>query len=104
MHPTDHDTDHSTDHTTDQRSAVPARWLRVHVFAGMAAAAGSRTMEVAWEGGTVAGLRRRLVAAHPALAELLARSAVAIDDAYAPDDAIIPDGAAVAIIPPVSGG
>jgi molybdopterin converting factor small subunit len=80
------------------------RTLRVALFAGLAAAAGRRVLEIEWEGGTVAGLRRRLVAACPGITPLLARSAVAIDDAYATDDAVVPAGAAVAIIPPVSGG
>jgi len=91
-------------HDTPPSRATPSGTLRVALFAGLAAAAGSRTVEVAWDGGTVAGLRRRLVAAHPALADLLARSAVAIDDTYAAEDAVIPAAAGVAIIPPVSGG
>lgn len=104
MHDTSHPTSRPAAHADARPAGGPARTLRVALFAGMAAAAGSRAVEIAWEGGTVAGLRRRLVAAHPALADLLARSAVAIDDAYAPDDAVVPDGAGVAIIPPVSGG
>jgi len=91
-------------HDTSPPRAAAAGTLRVALFAGLAAAAGARAVEVAWEGGTVAGLRRRLVVDHPALADLLARSAVAIDDAYAPEDAVIPAGGRVAIIPPVSGG
>lgn len=78
--------------------------LRVALFAGLAAAVGRRFVEIEWEGGTVAGLRRRLMAAHPGITPLLARSAVALDDAYAPDDAVVPAAATVAIIPPVSGG
>jgi molybdopterin converting factor small subunit len=88
------------------RPAAPAApgTLRVALFAGLAAAAGRRCVEIEWDGGTVAGLRRRLAAAHPEISPLLARSAVALDDAYATDDAVVPAAAAVAIIPPVSGG
>jgi len=52
----------------------------------------------------VAALRSRLVAEFPSIAPLLARSTVAIGDAYVTDDAVVPRGALVAIIPPVSGG
>ena len=47
---------------------------------------------------------RRAAGAAAERATVMARSAVAIDDAYATDDAVVPAGAAVAIIPPVSGG
>ena len=82
-------------------AATPADLVRISLFAGMAAAIGSRSLEVAWEGGTAAALRSRLIAEHPTLAPLLA---VAIGDAYVTDDAVVPPGADVAIIPPVSGG
>lgn len=78
--------------------------LRVALFAGMAEQAGSRVCEIDWQGGTVADLRRALAAARPAIASLLARSAVAIGAAYARDDAPVPPRADIAIIPPVSGG
>lgn len=78
--------------------------LSVSLFAGMAEIAGSRRVEIAWDGGSVAELRSRLAAALPAIAPLLARSAVAVGSAYAPDDALLTTGAEVAIIPPVSGG
>jgi molybdopterin synthase catalytic subunit len=78
--------------------------LSVGLFAGMAEAAGRRQVEIVWNGGTVAELKSRLAAELPAIAPLLARSAVAVGSAYAPDDTPVPPGAAVAIIPPVSGG
>jgi len=78
--------------------------LRVALFAGMAEQAGGRMAEIEWHGGTVADLRRALAAAKPAIASLLARSAVAIGAAYARDDAPVPSRADIAIIPPVSGG
>lgn len=78
--------------------------LRVALFAGMAATAGRRSVEVPWEGGTVGDLRDRLAAACPEIAGLLARSAVAVGDRYASDDESVAATADVAIIPPVSGG
>ena len=78
--------------------------LRVALFAGMAEAAGRRTVEVAWSGGTVADLRRALAAACPELSELLARSAVARGERYAADSEPIAAGDDLALIPPVSGG
>jgi molybdopterin converting factor small subunit len=78
--------------------------LRVAVFAGMAEAAGRRTVELAWSGGTVADLRRSLAAAFPELGPLLARSAVARGDRYVTDSEPLAAGDDVAVIPPVSGG
>ncbi len=83
---------------------LPESPLHVRLFAGMAEAAGRRAVEIGWDGATVATLRRRLAAEFPALAPLLARSAVAIGDAYVTDETPVPAGADVAIIPPVSGG
>lgn len=85
-------------------TASSAEPLRVALFAGMAEAAGCRILEIDWPGGSVADLRRALVAARPAIAALLTRSAVAVDAAYAGDDAHVPRTAEVAVIPPVSGG
>lgn len=82
----------------------PADTLRISLFAGMAAEVGRRSVELAWENGTAATLRGRLASEFPAIAPLLARSAVAIGDAYVSDDTRVPCGADVAIIPPVSGG
>lgn len=87
----------------DHPAPGPAR-LRVSLFAGMAATAGRRTWEFDWQGGTVGDLRRRLAAACPEIAALLGRSTIAIGDRYAGDGEPIPADAAVAIIPPVSGG
>jgi molybdopterin converting factor small subunit len=78
--------------------------VRVTLFAGMAEAAGRRTVEVTWSGGTVADLRRTLAAACPELGPLLARSAVARGDRYAADSEPLAVGDDVAVIPPVSGG
>ena len=78
--------------------------LRIAVFAGLAELAGGRFLEIDWRGGSVADLRADLEAAFPAVGPLLARSAVAIGNRYAPDDAAVPVAVDVAIIPPVSGG
>ena len=55
-------------------------------------------------GATVADLRRALGAAYPALAGLLAASAVAVNHDFAEDADVIAAGDEVAVIPPVSGG
>jgi molybdopterin converting factor small subunit len=90
---------------TGPRGGTPGRdTLRIALFAGMAEAAGTRTAEIRWHGGSVADLRADLEAAYPAIGGLLARSAVAIGNRYATDDADVPPAANVAIIPPVSGG
>jgi len=76
----------------------------VHLFAGMAEAAGSRRLAIGWSGGTVGGLRAAIAAACPAIGPLLARSAIAVDGRYAADASAVPPTADVAVIPPVSGG
>ena len=78
--------------------------LAVILFAGMAEIVGARRLEMPWNGGTVADLRRELATARPALGPLLARSAVCVAGRYAGDDVTVAVGAEVALIPPVSGG
>jgi len=78
--------------------------LRISLFAGMAEAAGCRSIDVAWQGGTVGDLRAAVIAACPAAAALIALSAVAGGGRYAGDGEPVPLDAEVAIIPPVSGG
>jgi len=53
---------------------------------------------------SVADLRKALATRFPALAPLLDRCAVAVDEAYADDAQRLSAGATVAVIPPVSGG
>ena len=53
---------------------------------------------------TVADLRTSIRLACPALADLLARSRIAVGDDFAEDDGELKPGVDVAIIPPVSGG
>lgn len=78
--------------------------LRLALFAGLAELAGTRSLEIPWDGGSVGDLRRAIVDARPAVAGLLDRSAVAIGGRCADDDVPVPAGADVAILPPVSGG
>jgi molybdopterin converting factor subunit 1 len=55
-------------------------------------------------GATVADLRRELSRRQPAMAELLRRSAIAVNEEFAEDSLTLPLGARVALLPPVSGG
>lgn len=88
----------------DSSSRCGAGRLRISLFAGLAELAGGRVVEIDWPGGTVADLVAAVAAARPAVAPLLARSAVAIDHRHAAADATVLPGADVAILPPVSGG
>jgi molybdopterin converting factor subunit 1 len=55
-------------------------------------------------GATVADLKKQLAGHCPALAGLLERSAVAVNDEFAGDALPLPHGAEIALLPPVSGG
>lgn len=81
-----------------------AETLLIALFAGMADRVGARTIELPWKSGTVADLRRAIMASHPDVAALVARSAVASGARYVADDEPLQPGDDVAIIPPVSGG
>ena len=79
--------------------------VTVRLFARARDLAGAEALSVELPpGATVADLRRKLAGAVPALAGLLERSAIGVNEEYAADDTLIPAGAEVAIIPPVSGG
>jgi molybdopterin converting factor subunit 1 len=54
------------------------------------------------DGASVGDLRRRLAEQHPRLAELVKRSAVAVEQEFAKDEQ--PVRGEVALLPPVSGG
>lgn len=90
--------------TTPSSSTAAPPTLRVSLFAGLAAAAGSRYLDLPWQGGTAADVKAAVAAAVPAAAALLAHSAVAVGNRYVAIDAPIPAAADVAVIPPVSGG
>ncbi len=80
--------------------------MTVHVlyFAAAREAAGTTRETLAPAPGDVAALRAHLSSLHPALARLLPRCRIAIDQEFAGDDAPLPDGAEIAVVPPVSGG
>jgi molybdopterin converting factor subunit 1 len=79
--------------------------VRVCLFARARDLAGTDTVTVILPvGATVADLRRLLAVEQPRLAELLTRSALAINQEFAGDPAMVPTGAEVALVPPVSGG
>jgi molybdopterin converting factor subunit 1 len=78
---------------------------RVKLFARARDLAGADEVSVALpDGATVADLRRALASAYPALAGLLARSALAVANEFADDAQQVPPDAEVALLPPVSGG
>jgi molybdopterin converting factor subunit 1 len=79
--------------------------LTVHLFAAARDLAGAPAVAVELRpGATLADLRAALAASVPALARLLARSAVAVNHDFAEDGRILTASDEVAVIPPVSGG
>jgi MoaE-MoaD fusion protein len=78
--------------------------FEVRLFARAKDLAGAESVRVELPpGATVADLRRRLAADHPALAGLLGRCAVAVNDELADDASALPPRAGVAVLPPVRG-
>lgn len=78
--------------------------LTVLYFAAAREAAGTGREELEVPDGDVAALRRALVQRHPALARVLPRCRIALEQELAEDGDPVRDGAEVAVIPPVSGG
>lgn len=78
--------------------------LTVLYFAGAREAAGLAREALDLPAATVADLRRALTARHPALARVLPRCRLAVNQELASDAEPVPDGAEIAVIPPVSGG
>ena len=79
--------------------------IRVQLFARARDIVGTSSVLLELpEGATVGRLRQRLAEEQPALAALLERSAMAVNDEFAEDEAILPADAEVALLPPVSGG
>jgi molybdopterin converting factor subunit 1 len=79
--------------------------VHVRLFARARDLAGADTLRVELpDGATVADLRRRLTADHPALSSLLQRSALAVENEFAADSLVLSDDADIALLPPVSGG
>jgi molybdopterin converting factor subunit 1 len=79
--------------------------VRVQMFARAKELTGRDVVEVRLDdGASVSDLRRALADEVPALRSILPHVMFAVNMEYAGDDLTIPDGAAVACIPPVSGG
>jgi sulfur-carrier protein len=79
--------------------------VRVRLFARAKDLAGadSVTVKVA-PGATIGDLRRRLAKEYPSLAQMLERSALAVNDEFADDALTLAGNCDVAVLPPVSGG
>jgi len=82
-------------------SPVP---VTVLYFAVAREAAGTDSETLPAAPASVAALREVLATRHPALARVLPRCRLALDQEFARDGDPVPDGAEVAVIPPVSGG
>jgi molybdopterin synthase catalytic subunit len=78
--------------------------LTVLYFAVAREASGRESESLASWPATVGELRGALAARHPALARVLPRCRLAVNQEFAQDGDPVPDGAEVAVIPPVSGG
>ena len=79
--------------------------LSVRLFARARDLAGAGVVAVELPlGSTVADLRGKLAVTYPALAPLLGRSALAVDDEFADDGRVLAPGTEIALLPPVSGG
>jgi molybdopterin converting factor subunit 1 len=77
----------------------------VRLFSRARDLAGADRVAVALpDGATVADLRRALAAAHPRLADLVGRCAVAVAAEFASETDVLPPDAEIALLPPVSGG
>lgn len=78
--------------------------VTVLYFAVAREAAGTDSETLPEAPASVAALREVLAARHPALARVLPRCRLAVEQEFARDEDPVPDGAEVAVIPPVSGG
>ena len=78
--------------------------VTVLYFAVAREAAGRESESLAAWPATVGDLRGMLATRHPALARVLPRCRLAVNQEFAQDGDPVPDGAEVAVIPPVSGG
>ena len=79
--------------------------ITILLFASVADAVGVRRLEVeTCAGDTVAAVRDRLVACHPALERFVPNLLYALDEEYVKEHELIRPGATLALIPPVSGG
>jgi molybdopterin converting factor subunit 1 len=79
--------------------------VRVRLFAVAKQFAGRSevTVEVA-DGATVADVERALIAAEPALEDIVAHARWAVDADFASRESVVNSKSEIALIPPVSGG
>jgi molybdopterin converting factor subunit 1 len=81
------------------------RGIDIRLFAQARELTGRDRVTLAADGHlTALAVRRLLGSAHPELAGLLARSALAVNHSFARDDDVVMPGDEVALIPPVAGG
>ena len=79
--------------------------IRIKLFAVARQLANADAISVELpEGATVAQLRAQVGAQYPTLESVFRRSMLALNAEYAQDHAVVAHDAAVACIPPVSGG
>lgn len=78
--------------------------VTVRLFARLRELAGADNVPVEVGTATVTAIRSALAARLPAAADLIARSAVAVNGEYAVEDQPVAATDEVALIPPVSGG
>lgn len=82
--------------------------MKVHVtaYGVLREVFGARSFDLELDRGaaTISDVTTALVARTPAFGSAVATTAVAIDDELVAHDAPVPDGAAIALLPPVSGG
>jgi len=78
--------------------------MTVLLFAAARELAGADSIAVEPPRATVADLRAELARRIPALAGLLAKSAIAVNHDFAEEDRLLQPADEIAVIPPVSGG
>lgn len=79
--------------------------IEIRLFAGARSAIGQSQLQLEVPpGSTVGELRQRLARDYPHLRDVITHSLFALEDAYVSDATVLPNHAAVAWIPPVSGG
>jgi molybdopterin synthase catalytic subunit/molybdopterin converting factor small subunit len=79
--------------------------FQVRAFGGLVERTGLTSLPVELPvGATVGDLRRTIAAAHPGVAMLLPRVAVAVDLEVVDDAFVLADGQEIALLPPVAGG
>jgi molybdopterin converting factor subunit 1 len=84
---------------------MSSQTVRVRLFARAKDLLRSEDIPIEVGGSTTVGELRRLVKQrYPMLADLLQRSAIAVNEEFAADDVVLGPQMRVALIPPVSGG